>query len=137
MYRTINTICIVKEAEILTAESKNNNIYIYYTLRVGGRMKEKMEEKMEESKKGKNSRFPNKFSLYMRIVISVYLIYIVYSLRDVNESYEGSWLLFFFALIVLFGIVAIVVGATSLYALIKGKYEGGAMDRGIEEKENK
>lgn len=86
-------------------------------------------------KKKNGSRLPAKLSLYIRTAVAGYLIYVVYSLRDVREYYEGMELMFFLAAMVFFGVVAVLMGGFSVYALIRGKYEGGAMDPGAEEKD--
>lgn len=82
---------------------------------------------MREEKK-KNSNLPTKFSLTVRIMVALYLFYILYSLRGVFERYSGIELIFFLVMMVLFAVAAVFFCVHSGIALVKGRYVGGAMD---------
>lgn len=90
------------------------------------------ESRREEGGNGerKNSYLPTKLSLFIRIAVGGYLLYIVYTLRDVTQKYTGKELLFFLVAIALFGILGIFLCIHSIRGFIKGRYEGGAMDSG-------
>lgn len=92
---------------------------------------------IEESKKegSKSSYLPTKLSLFIRAAVGVYLLYIVYTLRDVTQKYTGKELIFFLAAIVLFGVLGIFLCIHSARGLVTGRYEGGAMDSGSDREE--
>lgn len=92
-----------------------------------------MDEKKNEEKR--KSYLPTKMSLTIRLAVGIYLLYTVYSLRDVTQKYAGKELVFFIAAIVLFGAVGIFLCIHSARAFITGRYADGAMDEsnGIEE----
>lgn len=95
----------------------------------------KDENKKETNNEKKINYLPTKFSLIIRSLVALYLLHIVYSLRDVTEKYTGKELFFFIAAIGAFGVIAVVLIIHSGRALIKGRYIGGAMDESKEEPE--
>lgn len=77
---------------------------------------------------GKKTYLPTKISLTIRLMVAVYLFYIVYSLRDVTQKYSGGELAFFFVAIAAFVVIGLILIIHSARALAMGKYVGGAMD---------
>ena len=73
---------------------------------------------MEEKKRN----YPTKISLIMRIVVSLYLLYLVWGLREAPASHTGAERLLFIAAMILFAAVAAVLGGLSLKALLRGEY---------------
>lgn len=71
---------------------------------------------------GKKNR-PAKISLILRIVVSVYLLYLVWGLRGAPASHTGMERWLFIGAMVLFTAVAVVFGGLSVRALLKGEYE--------------
>lgn len=74
---------------------------------------------MEEKKKN----YPSKISLILRIVVSAYLLYLVWGLREAPASHTGMERLLFTAAMIVFTAVAVVLGGTSIKAYLKGEYE--------------
>lgn len=74
---------------------------------------------MEEQKKN----YPSKISLILRIVVSAYLLYLVWGLRDAPASHTGAQRLLFIAAMVVFTVVAVVLGGLSLKAFLNGEYD--------------
>lgn len=74
---------------------------------------------MEKQKKN----YPSKISLILRIVVSAYLLYLVWELRGAPASHTGAERLLFIAAMVIFAIVAVVLGGFSLRAYLKGEYD--------------
>ncbi|TCL56930.1 hypothetical protein EDD76_110103 [Kineothrix alysoides] len=87
---------------------------------------------IRENKKGyeekKKAYLPTKLSLMIRLFVAAYLVYIVYSLKDVTEKYAGTELVFFIIAMIAFSIIAVFLIVHSLRALSAGKYVGGTMD---------
>lgn len=79
---------------------------------------------------GGKKNLPPKASLLLRLGVALYLLYMVYELRDVVDKYQGGELMFFIVAMILFGTVAVILGVLSARALIIGKYAGGALDTG-------
>ncbi|WMC94262.1 hypothetical protein [Kineothrix sp. MB12-C1] len=82
-----------------------------------------------KDKGGKKIYLPTKLSLTIRLMVAAYLLYIVYSLRDVTQKYSGSELVFFLVAIAAFVVIGVLLIIHSARALAMGKYVGGAMDR--------
>lgn len=74
---------------------------------------------MEEKKKN----YPSKISLILRIVVSAYLLYLVWGLREAPATHTGLERLLFIAAMVVFTVVAVVLGGASIKAYLKGEYE--------------
>lgn len=74
---------------------------------------------MEEPKKS----YPSKVSLVLRIVVSAYLLYLVWGLRGAPASHTGTERLLFIAAMIVFTVVAVVLGGLSLRAYLKGEYD--------------
>jgi len=66
---------------------------------------------------------PSIFTLVIRIVIALYLFYIVWSLRGAPAAYTGGERIFFIVAMIVFLLAGIVLGGISLKALISGQYE--------------
>lgn len=66
---------------------------------------------------------PTKVSLVLRMVVSAYLLYLVWELREAPASHTGVESLLFIAAMVLFAAVAVILGGMSLRAFLKGEYE--------------
>ncbi len=79
---------------------------------------------------GKKNR-PTKISLILRIVVSVYLLYLVWGLRGAPASHTGMERLLFIGAMILFTAVAAVLGGLSVRALLKGEYEQPEEDDNI------
>lgn len=74
------------------------------------------------------NKLPSKLSVIVRIMVSGYLLYTVFSLGDVWNRYCGGELIMYLAIMSVFLIAAFAMGAIAIRDLIKGKYCGGAMD---------
>ena len=74
---------------------------------------------MEEKKKS----YPSKISLILRVVVSAYLLYLVWGLRDAPGSHTGAERLLFIAAMILFTVVAVLLGGLSIKAFLKGEYD--------------
>lgn len=74
---------------------------------------------MEENKKN----YPSKISLILRIVVSAYLLYLAWGLRDAPGSHTGAERLLFIAAMILFTVVAVLLGGWSIKAFLKGEYD--------------
>ena len=87
---------------------------------------------MEDKKKVKKrkSGLPTHMGLIFRIVAGAYLIYLAYSIYTGSGNVEGGEKIAFIASIVIFVIVGAGIVLTSLRALQRGEYEGGAADPG-------
>ena len=84
---------------------------------------------MENEKK----RYPSKISLILRIVVSAYLLYLVWGLRGAPASHTGAERLLFIAAMALFTGVAVALGGFSLRAYLKGEYDRPEDEDGSEE----
>lgn len=87
---------------------------------------------MENQKKNKKKRsgLPTRMGLMFRIAAGAYLMYLAYSIYTGSGNMEGAEKIAFVAAIVIFAIVGAVIIVTSLRALQRGEYEGGAADPG-------
>lgn len=74
---------------------------------------------MEEPKKN----YPSKVSLVLRMVVSAYLLYLVWGLRGAPASHTGMERLLFIAAMIVFAVVAVVLGGFSLRAYLRGEYD--------------
>ncbi|MBS6397915.1 MAG: hypothetical protein KH452_12340 [Clostridiales bacterium] len=74
---------------------------------------------MDKEKK----RYPTKISLILRIAVSAYLLYIVWELRGAPASHTGGARIFFIAAMIVFAVVAVVLGGFSLRAFLNGEYD--------------
>lgn len=74
---------------------------------------------MDKQKKS----YPSKVSLMLRIVVSAYLLYLVWGLRDAPASHTGAERLLFIAAMIVFTVVAVLLGGFSLKAYLKGEYD--------------
>lgn len=85
---------------------------------------------MEKQKKS----YPSKVSLILRIVVSAYLLYLVWELRGAPASHTGAERLLFIAAMILFAVVAVVLGGFSLRAYLRGEYDQPMDEDGSENK---
>ena len=74
---------------------------------------------MEDNKK----KYPTKSSLIIRIAAAAYLLYLAWGLRGALTTYEGMQKIFFLVAIILFVVVSVVIGGSSLKAFLNGDYE--------------
>lgn len=72
---------------------------------------------MDEKKK-----YPAKITLVLRIVVALYLLYTVWELRGAPASHTGAERILFIAAIIVFFVVAVILGGFSLKALVRGEY---------------
>lgn len=84
-------------------------------------------ENREKNKK-KRSGLPTHMGLIFRIVAGAYLIYLAYSIYTGSGNIEGGEKIAFIAAIAIFLVVGAAVVFTSLRAMQRGEYEGGAAD---------
>lgn len=68
-------------------------------------------------------KYPAKITLILRIAVALYLLYTVWGLRGAPASYTGIQHILFIAAMLVFFVVAIVLGGFSLKAFIRGEYE--------------
>ena len=68
-------------------------------------------------------KYPAKITLILRIAVALYLLYTVWGLRGAPASHTGTQRILFIAAIIIFFVVAVILGGLSLKALIKGEYE--------------
>ncbi|MBR4168285.1 MAG: hypothetical protein IKR47_00985 [Lachnospiraceae bacterium] len=80
----------------------------------------------------RNSRFPTKIMLLIRVAIGGYLLYLCYSLYQTRDAGSISPALLAIILAV-FVICAIAVIAHSAYLFMNGMYEGGSADIEVED----
>lgn len=73
--------------------------------------------------KEKKKNYPSKISLLLRIVVSAYLLYLAWGLRDAPGSHTGAERLLFIAAMILFTVVGVVLGGLSIKAFLKGEYD--------------
>ncbi|HBN55795.1 MAG TPA: hypothetical protein DD414_03385 [Lachnospiraceae bacterium] len=71
--------------------------------------------------KKKNS--PPKVSLILRVVVSVYLLYLAWGLRGAPASHTGMERLLFIGAILLFSVIGVLLGGFSIKAYLNGEYE--------------
>ena len=56
------------------------------------------------------------------MVVSLYLLYLVWGLKEAPASHTGGERLLFIVAMILFAAVAVVLGGTSLRAFLRGEY---------------
>lgn len=66
---------------------------------------------------------PTQITLLLRTVVSFYLLYTVFSLRNAPVEHTGGERIFFLVAMLVFTIVAVVLGGFSIKALLKGEYQ--------------
>ena len=81
----------------------------------------------------KSTKLPTKAGLMIRLLVVAYIVYIIYSMRDVGSRYSGAELGFYIAVLVVFAICGLILAIFSIRDLLKGNYAGGAMDLEMEE----
>lgn len=85
-----------------------------------------------DKQKTNKSSLPTQTMLVIRVIVAGYLLYLSYDLFVTRESSSIKlWQLIL--ILALFIVCSIYILITSLYMLIKGKYEGGKAD--VEEAE--
>lgn len=72
--------------------------------------------------------YPTRVSLVLRIVVSLYLLYLVWGLREAPANHTGAERLLFIVAMILFAAVGVVLGGLSLKVLLRGEY--GQPDNG-------
>lgn len=70
-----------------------------------------------------NKNRPTQITLILRIVVSFYLLYTAFSLRNAPVEHTGGERVFFLVAIFIFTVVAVVLGGFSIKALLKGEYQ--------------
>ncbi len=85
---------------------------------------------VKENEKIPTGKLPTKFTLTVRALVGGYLLYTSYELIDSLASGEPKEKVFFAIAMIAFTIIGIVLLFLSGKSLIKGKYQGGAMDAG-------
>lgn len=83
---------------------------------------------MDEKKKN----YPSKISLILRMVVSLYLLYLVWGLREAPAAHSGMERLLFIGAMILFAAVAVILGGISVRAFLKGEYERPEDDNDVE-----
>lgn len=73
--------------------------------------------------KDEKKEYPSKIKLIIRIAVSLYLFYIVWSLRETPFIYTGWQRILFIAAIIVFAAVGLGLCFVSARALMKGEYE--------------
>ena len=87
----------------------------------------------DENGKYSSKKIPNRLMLTMRIVIGVYLYYLIFQLREsFLNPYEN---IFIILACIAFAIAATLVIISSLSKLNRGYYQGGALDADVIEDE--
>ncbi len=71
----------------------------------------------------KRKNDPSKVSLILRIVVSAYLLYLVWGLRDAPAAHTGLQRLLFIAAMIVFAAVAVILGGMSIKAFLNGEYD--------------
>lgn len=66
---------------------------------------------------------PTQITLILRTVVSFYLLYTVFSLRNAPAEHTGGERMFFLVAMIIFTVVAVVLGGFSIKALLKGEYQ--------------
>ncbi len=83
-----------------------------------------MEDKRNNKQDDKEKKYysVSKISYTIRVFVALYLLYTVWQLRATPFETEGTERVIFIIAIVLFSVFAILIGGTSLRALIKKEY---------------
>ncbi len=71
----------------------------------------------------KRKNYPTKISLILRMVVSGYLLYLAWGLREAPASHTGAERLLFIGAMILFSAVAVILGGLSLKAFLNGEYD--------------
>ncbi len=74
---------------------------------------------MEDKKKN----YPSKLSLILRIVVSVYLWYLVWGLRGAPAGHEGIEKVLYILAMVIFAAAGLILGGLALRAYVRGEYK--------------
>jgi uncharacterized membrane protein len=69
-----------------------------------------------------------KTSLILRIAASLYLLYLAWELKDAPASHIGVESILFIIAIIIFTLVAVVMGGLSIKAYVKGEYADTQQD---------
>ena len=77
---------------------------------------------MDKDKKEKKYYTVTKLSYTIRVFVALYLLYTVWELRSTPFETEGTERVIFIIAIIAFLVFAIVIGGTSLRALIRKEY---------------
>ena len=83
-----------------------------------------MEDKRNNKQDNKEKKYysVSKISYTIRVFVALYLLYTVWQLRATPFETEGMERVIFIIAIVLFSVFAILIGGTSMKALIKKEY---------------
>lgn len=83
-----------------------------------------MEDKRNNKQDNKEKKYysVSKISYTIRVFVALYLLYTVWQLRATPFETEGTERVIFIIAIVLFSVFAIIIGGTSMKALIKKEY---------------
>lgn len=73
--------------------------------------------------KDKKKNYPSKVSLILRMVVSAYLLYLTWGLRDAPASHTGTERLLFIAAMIVFAAVGVILGGLSAKAFLNGEYD--------------
>lgn len=100
-------------------------------------------DNQKNNKKGR-SGLPTHMGLVFRTVAGGYLLYLAYSIYSSADEIQGAEKIAFTGAIILFAVIGAVIIFSSLRAMQRGEYEGGAGDHrkdeesaGEEKKEEK
>ena len=66
---------------------------------------------------------PSKVSLILRMVVSAYLLYLVWGLRGAPASHTGMERLLFIVAMTVFAAVGVILGGMSIKAFLNGEYD--------------
>lgn len=88
----------------------------------------------KEEKKGRR-RLPTQMNLVIRIAAGVYLLYLAYSIFGTQAQMQGVERVVFIGALILFTVIGGVIIISSLRALQRGEYSGGAADTEENKKE--
>jgi hypothetical protein len=89
-------------------------------------------EKTTDSKKN----YPTKTTLILRIIASAYLLYLAWGLKDAPATHTGVESFMFIAAIIVFILVAVVMGGLTIKAYAKRQYaeaQNDSVDNGEEQ----
>jgi uncharacterized membrane protein YczE len=76
---------------------------------------------MEKGKPKKNNQ--TRVSLILRMAVSVYLLYLAWELKGAPFSHTGVERVVFAAAVLIFTVVAVILGGFSLRAYLRGEYD--------------
>ena len=72
---------------------------------------------------GSKKHTATKLTLILRIVVAANLLYTVWELRGAPAAHVGGQRILFIAAMIVFTVIAVILGGFSLKALLKGEYE--------------